>query len=65
MRVEKSFPNATLCEPGCKTNGIQLPEKIAICDCSMNDLANKDFIKNNALLEESIGKVLDIITYLW
>ena len=62
MRVEKSFPNATLCEPGCKTNGIQLPEKIAICDCSMNDLANKDLIKNNALLEESIGKVLDIIS---
>ena len=61
MRLEKAFPNAVLCEPGCKTNGIQLPEKIAICDCSMNELANQGFIKDNALLEGAMGEVLDLI----
>ena len=34
MRLEKAFPNVQLCEQGCRANGIQLPEKVAICDCS-------------------------------
>ena len=61
MRIEKAFPGALLCEQGCKANGIKLPEKVAICDCSLNDLANKDFIKNNALLDSALGKALDLI----
>ena len=61
MRIEKAFPNVLLCEQGCKANGIQLPEKVAICDCSLNNLVNKDFIKDNALLESTLGKALDLI----
>jgi hypothetical protein len=61
MRLEKAFPSVQLCEPGCSANGIQLPEKVAICDCSLNDLANKDFIKNNALLDSVLGQALDLI----
>ena len=61
MRIEKTFPNVKICEQGCRPNGIQLPEKVAICDCSIKEIANKDFIKDNALLDESIGKALDVI----
>jgi hypothetical protein len=61
MRIEQTFPKVKICEPGCRPNGIQLPEKVAICDCNIKDIANKDIIKENALLEQSIGKALDLI----
>ena len=61
MRIEKAFPNMLPCEQGCNPNGIQLPEKVVICDCSLNDLANKDIIKDNALLEGMVGQALDLI----
>ena len=61
MRIQKVFPNVKQCQPGCKANGIQLPEKNALCDCSLNDLANSALIKDNIFLEETIGKALDLI----
>ena len=61
MRVKKAFPDMKLCEPGCRANGIQLPEKIARCDCSLNDIANAAVIKDNALLDGVIGQALDLI----
>jgi hypothetical protein len=61
MRVKKAFPDMELCEPGCRANGIQLPEKIVRCDCSLNDIANVAVIKDNALLDGVLGQALDFI----
>ena len=61
MRIEKAFPNVELCEKGCKAKGIQLPEKVAVCDCSLNDIVNNNIIKDNALLDTAFGKAFDII----
>ena len=57
MRAEKVFPNVPLCEDNCKPKGIQLPEKLAICDCSINN----ELIKDNTLMSGAIGQALDLI----
>ena len=62
IRLEKAFPNIQLCQKGCRPNGIKLPEKVAICDCSLNDIANNDFMKDNALVDGAFGKAFDIIS---
>ena len=60
-RVTKVFPDMELCEKGCRANGIKLPEKIARCDCSLNDIAKSAAVKDNALLDGAVGKALDLI----
>ena len=41
IRIEMAFPNISLCSSDCRTNGIKFPEKVASCDCSLEDFANK------------------------
>ena len=61
IRIEMAFPNISLCSSDCRTNGIKFPEKVASCDCSLDDFANKGYIKNNLLLDGVIEEALDLI----
>ena len=60
-RLLAFYPNITLCDPGCENKGVNIQEMSAICKCAFNDIANNDLIKENALLNNMIGEVLEII----
>ena len=60
-RISTFYPNATLCDDGCKNSGINLDDMTAKCDCTFNDIANNDLIKENVLLNSIVGEVFDII----
>ena len=60
-RVKHIYPDVDLCDEGCQYKGINLDDMTATCDCVFNDITNNNLIKDNALLEESVGKILDII----
>ena len=60
-RIKDFFPNATLCDEGCKYTGINLEDMTATCDCKFNDIANNAIIKDNAILDSMLGEVFDII----
>ena len=60
-RIKTVFPNVTLCGEGCQNDGITLEDMTATCNCKFNDIANNAFIKDNALLDNVAGQILDII----
>ena len=37
-RVREAYPNATLCEEGCRNSGINLGDMTATCDCTFHDI---------------------------
>ena len=60
-RIKDIFPNATLCDAGCQYKGIDLANMTATCDCKFNDIANINLIKDNEMLSNAFGEVLDLI----
>ncbi len=60
-RITTFYPNATLCDPGCKNSGIDLEEMKAKCDCIFNNIINNDLIKENILISSLAEEVFDII----
>ena len=60
-RIKTVFPNVTLCGEGCQNDGINLEDMTATCNCKFNDIANNAFIKDNAILDNVAGQILDII----
>ena len=60
-RIKDIFPNASLCDDGCQYKGINLADMTTTCDCKFNDITNNNIIKDNELLEGTVGEVLDLI----
>ena len=60
-RITNVFPNITLCDDGCQMDGINLEDMTATCNCKFNDITNNEVIKDNAVLDNMVGGVLDII----
>ena len=60
-RLLEFFPNITLCDTGCQNTGINFTSMSVICRCTFNDIANNDLIKDNILINNVVGEVLDII----
>ena len=60
-RITNVFPNITLCDNGCQMDGINLEDMTATCNCKFNDITNNEVIKDNAVLDNMVGGVLDII----
>jgi len=61
-RIKNFYPNITLCEDGCFSKGVNLKTMESICECKFNDLIRNDIIENNALLSNTIGEVVDILS---
>ena len=60
-RIKSIFPNATLCDEGCQYKGINLTDMTTTCDCKFNDIANNNAIKDNELLDNTVGEIFDLI----
>ena len=68
-RMKTFYPNITLCDNGCKNRGINMTTMEAECECTFQDLLNKnifenDLIGNNVLIKESVQEIMDIINNL-
>ena len=60
-RIKDIYPNATLCDDGCQYEGINLEDMTATCNCKFNDIINNALIKDNEILNNMMGEVLDLI----
>ena len=60
-RIKTFYPNVTLCDEGCDNKGVDIESMTALCDCTFNDIANINFIKENALLNDFMGNIFDVI----
>ena len=60
-RIATVYPDIPLCDEGCRINRIDLDTMTSSCDCKFNDISNSNIIKDNALLENVMGEVFDII----
>ena len=60
-RVKDIYPDASLCDEGCQYKGVNLEDMTSTCDCKFNDITNSNLIKDNALINEAFGGVLDLI----
>ena len=56
-RVKDIFPNITLCETGCQSEGIDLEKMTVICNCKFNNFAKNDIIQNSGIA----GSILTMI----
>ena len=60
-RIKDLYPNVSLCDEGCQQKGINLEDMTSTCDCKFNDIANNNAIKDNALINEAFGEIVDLI----
>ena len=60
-RVKEVYPNAILCEEGCRNQGINLGDTTATCDCTFRDITHNKIVKENAILDNLVGEVFDFI----
>ena len=60
-RIKTLYPDVELCDEGCQYKGINLVDMTTTCDCKFNDIANNNLIKDNTILSEGVGKILDLI----
>ena len=60
-RVKLAYPNATLCEEGCRNQGINTADMTATCDCTFHDITNNKVVRDNAVLDSLVGEVFNFI----
>ena len=60
-RVKLFFPNVTLCDEGCYIKGVNLTTWKALCQCTFNNLVNKNLFGNNIMIQQSIGELKDLL----
>ena len=61
QRISTIYPNVSLCDEGCKMDGIDLDTMTASCNCKFNDISESNVIKDNAFLDSAFGEVFDMI----
>ena len=61
-RIHIYYPNLTLCELGCVTQGVNFTTMESICQCKINDIMSNEFISGNAIVESALGEIADIIS---
>ena len=60
-RVKLFFPNVTLCDEGCYIKGVNLTTWKALCQCTFNNLVNKNLFGNNIMIQQSIGELKGLL----
>ena len=60
-RIKTFYPNVTLCDEGCENKGVDIENMTALCDCTFNDIANSNFIKENVFIKDLVGDIFDVI----
>ena len=60
-RMLTYYPNITLCDDGCISNGVDLVSMESSCECKLRNLINNDIL-NNQILGEALGGITDFIS---
>ena len=60
-RILTYYPNISLCDDGCNVKGVNLDSMESICECKFNDIINNDYFEGNALVENTLGEITEII----
>ena len=60
-RIKIIYPDVELCDEGCEIKSINLEDMTTTCDCLFNDIANNNIMKDNALMESTVGEIFDLI----
>ena len=60
-RMLTYYPNITLCDDGCLSNGVNLTSLESICECKFNNLINPDLLENE-VMGEALGGIVDLIS---
>ena len=61
-RIHYYYPNLTLCHQGCVTKGVNFSSMESICECKIDDIMNNEFVSGNALIQNALGEVADLIS---
>ena len=59
-RKAKYFPNITLCETGCTSNGVNLTTFEVLCKCEFSDIMSSTGV-GEKLIEDSFGEIFEMI----
>ena len=60
-RIKIIYPDVELCDEGCEIKSINLEDMTTTCDCLFNDIANNNIMKDNALMESTVGEIFNLI----
>ena len=60
-RIQDLYPNVSVCDKDCQYNGIDLDGMTASCDCTFNDIANNELLKDT-ILSDTLGQFFDFIS---
>ena len=61
-RIKLYYPNITLCENGCIIKSINLTSLKANCICKINNLIGNDIFAGNALYQNQLEEINELIT---
>jgi hypothetical protein len=61
-RIKAYYPNITLCDSGCTSKGVNLTSMESICECKFNDLMNNELIEGNALIQNTLEEVTELLS---
>ena len=59
-RIKDLFPDVSVCDKGCQNKGIDIDGMTASCDCTFNDIANNNLLKDT-ILSTTLGELFDFI----
>ena len=60
-RMLTYYPNVSLCDDGCISDGVNLTSMESNCECQFNKLINNDLF-NNKIVGQALGEVIDLIS---
>ena len=61
-RLSIYFPNITLCNSNCKTNGVNKTSLKAICECKYNAFKDKKFLEDSLLYQTGFVEITNILS---
>ena len=60
-RIHYYYPNLTLCDLGCVSQGVNFTTMESICQCKINDIMSNEFVSENALVKETLGEIASLL----
>ena len=60
-RFKLFFPNVSLCEKGCSIKGINTTTNTSICECTLNNIINNNFLTDNIFFQSTMAEIKTLI----
>ena len=60
-RFKLFYPNVSLCEKGCSIQGINTTTNTSICECTLKNLINSNFLGENIFLQSAVSELKTLL----